>query len=137
MEQETYFIETLYGNPDRLEMDDYTFNDKMFYALQAVFGLDTLALSIRDKKALIDRYMLVSGSYDMNEMNNFSNIIEEIYKTNDPNIFDSKKDVLNPYVLSGLDIQLNEISNNSRGNFSQYDNLQEILSSYLAYNKKM
>lgn len=134
---DTYFIETLYGNPDRMEMDDYNFNDKMFYILQGIFGLDTLTLSIENKKALFNRYQLVSGSNDINEVENFINIIEETYKSNDSNIFESKKDVLNPYILSGLDMQLNEISNNPKGNFSGYDNLQEILSSYMAYDKKM
>ena len=134
---DTYFIEILYGNPDRLEMNDYTFNDKMFYILQGIFGLDTLTLSIENKKALFDRYQLVFESNDINEINNFINIIEDIYKSNDSNIFKSKKDVLNPYILSGLGIQLNEISNNPKGNFSGYNNLQEILSSYMEYDKKM
>ena len=122
-------METKYGNPKREQLDDYTLNEKLFGILEAVFGLDTLILSVNDKKVLQDRFNKVMKTDSPEEANKFIGIIEDIYNSvkdeENPLLVNEKieswKEEIKPYVLAGLCEQLNEISNSKHQTFESYD----------------
>ena len=125
----TYLIEIKYGNPYRVELNDYTTNDKLFSILESIFGLDTLILSVNNKGILLDRFNNIMETNDLEEANRFIEIIENLYnsitKEKHPEsaqqIIESYKDVLKPYISAGFQKQLNEISNNKHQNFKSFD----------------
>ena len=143
----TYLIETKYGNPSRIELDDYTPNDKLFAILESVFGLDALILSVIDTKKLWERFNEITeddGTYDMV---NFNDVIEKLYelsKGDDTEAFtqaiENYSDYLRPYILAGINKQYTEISKTKHGSFEQCDNLREMVTKHVLRteeNKKM
>ncbi len=143
----TYLIETKYGNPSRIELDDYTPNDKLFAILESVFGLDALILSVIDTKKLWERFNEITeddGTYDMV---NFNDVIEKLYelsKGDDTEAFtqaiENYSDYLRPYILAGINKQYTEISKTKHGSFEQCDNLREMVTKHvlrIEENKKM
>lgn len=62
---DTYFIETLYGNPDRINQEDLTINDKLFKALEYIFNIDIITDFIIDNNSLENNYYnMYNGEFD-------------------------------------------------------------------------
>ena len=141
----TFFMETKYGNPKREKLNDYTLNDRMFYILQSIFGIDTLTESINNKDVLFHKFNEVTMDYSGKEAEYFINLIDEIYKEasiiQDPeemkNYISSKKQDLSKYILDGSKVQLREVTNSENGEFNKYNNLDKIISEIFDDSKKM
>lgn len=126
-------IETKYGNPERRKINDYTLNDMMFKILQGVFSSEVLLLSVSDKNALKYRFDVIKED-EMN-FDDFKQLIEKIYvDSKGLNDIERVKDVLKanvgelkPYILAGVQKQINEISNSKNGNFKEFDELYKAL----------
>ncbi len=143
----TYLIETKYGNPKRVELDDYTPNDKLFAILEIIFGLDTLILSVSDRRKLWERFCEVTENNETDEMVNFNDAMEKLYefsKDSNPEVFmsaiESYSDYLKPYILAGINKQCNEIAKTEHGSFEHFNNLYEMVTKDvlgIEKNKKM
>lgn len=126
-------IETKYGNPERRKINDYTLNDMMFKILQGVFSSEVLLLSVSDKNALKYRFDVIKED-EMN-FDDFKQLIEKIYvDSKGLNDIERVKDVLKanvgelkPYIVVGIQKQINEISNSKDGTFEEFDELYKTL----------
>lgn len=126
-------IETKYGNPERRRINDYTLNDMMFKILQGVFSSEVLLLSVSDKNALKYRFDVIKE--DEMSFDDFKQLIEKIYAdSKDLNDTERLKDVLKanvgelkPYIVVGIQKQINEISNSKDGTFEEFDELYKTL----------
>ena len=141
----TFLMETKYGNPKRENLDDYTLNDRMFYILQSIFGLDTLIESVINKEVLFHKFCEITKDYNEKEVENFISLIDEIYKEakmlNDPNEIKnyivSRKEDLKQYIYENEIADLDKISNSEHGSFQKHDELKEIVDEILDNSKKM
>ncbi len=142
----THLIETKYGNPSRIELDDYTPNDKLFAILESIFGLDALILSVINRKKLWERFSEVTENDETYDMVNFNDVMEKLYEfskgddTEFTQAIESYSDYLRPYILAGINKQYTEISKTERGSFEQCDNLREMVTKHvlrIEENKKM
>ena len=133
----TYLMDTKYGNIEREEKDNYIINDKMFYIMQSIFGLNTLVESVKNKDVLLKRFTEISGLYESEDINNFISVIEEMYfKKEEKDVIQSKIEYLKPFILSGLQKQLTEVSNSYDDTFIKYNYLYEIVTDIIGINKK-
>lgn len=142
-----HLIETKYGNPKRIKLNDYTPNDKLFAILESVFGLDALILSVKDKDVLLTKFNEVMKNDSSYSPSEFIKIIEDLYKaskSDEHSLFvrtlEDYSDYLKPYVSAGFQQQLSEISNSEHGNFEHYNNLYDMVTGdimKLSKNKKM
>ena len=143
----TFMLETKYGNPKRENKKDFTLNDRLFYILQAIYGLDSLILSCNDNMILVNRFNDVMETSNIDDFTNFLNVFSEIrnklLKTINEEelsvLFNEEKDSFRDYVLAGIDKQYTEVTKDKNGNFSKVDDLLSLISNDLGFNaaKKM
>lgn len=140
-----HMLETKYGNPKRKE--DFTLNDRLFYVLEAIYGLDNLILSCNDNMVLVNRFNDVMETSNIDDFTNFLNGFNEIRNKLSKTIneeelstlFNEQKEFFRPYVLAGIDKQYTEVTKDKNGDFSKVDNLLSIISNDLGFDatKKM
>ncbi len=137
-----YMLDTKYGNPKR--QNDFTATDRLFYVLQAIFGLDSLIKSCFDNSVLKHRFYEVTNLLDENDYDSFektfSDIKKELEKATTDNelndLFDAKKELLRDYVASGILKQYDEVSNAPSGNFIEVDEFLKFISEDLGFSIK-
>ncbi|MBQ9012543.1 MAG: hypothetical protein IJ094_03100 [Bacilli bacterium] len=144
----THFLNVKYGDPSNETLNDYSLNDRLFYIIETIFGLDTIVNSYYDKDAFNKQLNYIMQDYSGTALDNLTMILEDMYnelkdekdEETIKNRIREYKDALKPYVSAGIQAQIDETIRSDKKSYDNVTRLEEtVIKDILGYslNKKM